>query len=64
MLFRVRLSRLGVLLRCRRRSGVRSGVCGVLLGEAALVFGLDGFVAPVLVVWYMVDMACTGDIRT
>ena len=42
-------------------------MCGVLLlllGEAALVFGLDGFVAPVLVVWYMVDMACTGDIRT
>ena len=67
-LFRARVNRRGVLLR-RRRGGMRSGVCGslLLLSEAALVFSLDGFIAPVLGrrwVRYMVNMACTGDIRT
>ncbi len=36
---------------------MRSGVCGslLLLGDAALVFSLDGFVALVLVVGYVAN---------
>ena len=41
-------------------------MCGslLLLGEATLIFSLDGFVAPGLVVEYMADMAYADDTRT